>query len=137
VFRALNVPFTNPSALRCPGKARRAADRLFGLRHRAFITLGFAGGFRRSELMAINCDELAFVSEGLAAMVAYGSNPASCRRAHARLAQARWASAKAPCLVRSTRPVSLRNARDIFQAARHGREAWADSTLSAGERALI
>jgi integrase len=37
---------------------------LIGLRDRALITLGFAGGFRRSELVALNCDDLVFVAEG-------------------------------------------------------------------------
>ena len=67
---------------------------LIGLRDRALITLGFAGGFRRSELVALNCADLTFVSEGLEAFVrrsktdqegaglmkviAYGSDPATC-----------------------------------------------------------
>jgi integrase len=38
---------------------------LLGLRDRALITLGFAGGFRRSELVALDAADLAFVSEGL------------------------------------------------------------------------
>lgn len=67
---------------------------LLGLRDRALITLGFAGGFRRSELVALNCADLTFVAEGLEALVrrsktdqegagltkviAYGSDPATC-----------------------------------------------------------
>jgi integrase len=67
---------------------------LIGLRDRALITLGFAGAFRRSELVALNCGDLTFVSEGLEALVrrsktdqegagltkvvAYGSDPATC-----------------------------------------------------------
>jgi integrase len=67
---------------------------LIGLRDRALITLGFAGGFRRSELVALNCDDLVFVPEGLEAtvrrsktdqegaghlkVIAYGSDPATC-----------------------------------------------------------
>jgi len=35
------------------------------LRNRALILLGFAGGFRRSELVAINHDDLDFVQEGV------------------------------------------------------------------------
>ncbi|MEY4577619.1 MAG: hypothetical protein RL701_2322 [Pseudomonadota bacterium] len=38
---------------------------LLGLRDRVLITLGFAGGFRRSELVALDCADLAFVAEGL------------------------------------------------------------------------
>jgi integrase len=67
---------------------------LLGLRDRALITLGFAGGFRRSELVALDCADLAFVSEGLEALVrrsktdqegagltkviAYGGDPTTC-----------------------------------------------------------
>ena len=67
---------------------------LLGLRDRALITLGFAGGFRRSELVALDGADLAFVPEGLEAlvrrsktdqegegltkMIAYGSDSATC-----------------------------------------------------------
>jgi integrase len=67
---------------------------LLGLRDRALITLGFAGGFRRSELVALDCADLAFVTEGLETLVrrsktdqegagltkviAYGSDPSTC-----------------------------------------------------------
>ena len=67
---------------------------LTGLRDRALILLGFAGGFRRSELVALQHAHLRFVGEGLEAVVersktdqeqrghlkviAYGSDPESC-----------------------------------------------------------
>ena len=67
---------------------------LLGLRDRALLTLGFAGGFRRSELVALDVADLTFVSEGLEVLVrrsktdqegegllkviAYGSDPATC-----------------------------------------------------------
>jgi integrase len=67
---------------------------LLGLRDRALVLLGFAGGFRRSELVALNSDDLKFVPEGLEAlvrrsktdqegegltkMIACGSDPATC-----------------------------------------------------------
>lgn len=67
---------------------------LVGFRDRALITLGFAGGFRRSELVALDCMDLTFVSEGLEALVrrsktdqegaglikviAFGSDPSTC-----------------------------------------------------------
>lgn len=67
---------------------------LTGLRDRALILLGFAGGFRRSELVALEQRHLRFVSQGLEAlversktdqeqrghvkMIAYGSDPATC-----------------------------------------------------------
>jgi len=67
---------------------------LSGLRDRALILLGFAGGFRRSELVALQHTHLRFVREGLEVMVehsktdqerrgrvkviAFGSDPESC-----------------------------------------------------------
>lgn len=67
---------------------------LIGVRDRALVLLGFAGGFRRSELVALNVGDLRFVPEGLEALVrrsktdqegegltkvvAYGSDPATC-----------------------------------------------------------
>lgn len=67
---------------------------LIGLRDRALLLLGFAGGFRRSELVALQCSYLRFASQGLEALVersktdqeqrglvkviAYGSDPATC-----------------------------------------------------------
>jgi site-specific recombinase XerD len=41
------------------------ADSLIGLRDRALLLLGFAGAFRRSELVAFNVDDLQFRAEGL------------------------------------------------------------------------
>jgi integrase len=67
---------------------------LSGLRDRALILLGFAGGFRRSELVALERAQLRFVSQGVEAevlrsktdqeqrgfvkMIAYGSDPETC-----------------------------------------------------------
>jgi site-specific recombinase XerD len=67
---------------------------LIGARDRALLLLGFAGGFRRSELVALNVADLAFVKEGLRVSirrsktdqeglgmekaVTYGSDPTSC-----------------------------------------------------------
>jgi integrase len=67
---------------------------LMGQRDRALLLLGFAGGFRRSELVARNATDLTFVREGLEVfvavsktdqerkgrtkMVAFGSDPATC-----------------------------------------------------------
>jgi integrase len=36
-----------------------------GLRDRALLLVGFAGAFRRSELVALNCEDLEFTGEGL------------------------------------------------------------------------
>jgi site-specific recombinase XerD len=67
---------------------------LLGVRDRALLLLGFASGFRRSELVALEVSDLKFVPEGLEAfgrrsktdqegegftkVVAYGSDPATC-----------------------------------------------------------
>jgi integrase len=67
---------------------------LIGARDRALLLLGFAGGFRRSELVALNVADLAFVKEGILVAVrrsktdqegqgmekavTYGSDPSSC-----------------------------------------------------------
>lgn len=67
---------------------------LNGLRDRALLLLGFAGAFRRAELVALRCGVLKFVPEGLEVLVersktdqeqkgfvkivSYGSDPATC-----------------------------------------------------------
>lgn len=67
---------------------------LIGHRDRALLLLGFAGGFRRSELVALTVAELTFVREGLEVfivtsktdqerkgamkVVAFGSDPSTC-----------------------------------------------------------
>jgi site-specific recombinase XerD len=40
-------------------------DDVKGIRNRAMILIGFAGGFRRSELVAFNLDEVSFTPEGV------------------------------------------------------------------------
>lgn len=67
---------------------------LLGLRDRALLVLGFAGGFRRSELVGLDVADLEFRDEGLdvtlrrsktdqegkgrKVAIVYGSNPATC-----------------------------------------------------------
>jgi integrase len=67
---------------------------LQGLRDRALLLVGFAGAFRRSELVALNVEDVAFTREGLIILLRrsksdqegeghkkglpYGSNPATC-----------------------------------------------------------
>jgi integrase len=67
---------------------------LNGLRDRAILLLGFAGAFRRSELVGLNIDDLTFTRDGFVALVRksktdqegeglekaipYGSNPMTC-----------------------------------------------------------
>jgi len=40
-------------------------ESLVGIRDRALLLIGFAGGFRRSELVALQVEDVAFVAEGL------------------------------------------------------------------------
>lgn len=67
---------------------------LIGLRDRALVLLGFAGAFRRSELIGLGVDDCAFSKDGLTVTlrrsktdqagagrkigIPYGSNPATC-----------------------------------------------------------
>lgn len=67
---------------------------VLGVRDRALILLGFAGAFRRSELVALDCEDIEATREGLVATlrrsktdqegvgrrigIPYGSNPATC-----------------------------------------------------------
>ena len=76
-----------------PGLAG-TSPRLAALRDRALLVLGFAGAFRRSELVALEVADLAFRAEGLVVTVrrsktdqegqgaevaiAFGGNPATC-----------------------------------------------------------
>jgi len=69
-------------------------DTATGQRDRALLLLGFAGGFRRSELVGLNLTDLNFTRDGLVVMlrrsktdqeaqgrevgIPYGSNPATC-----------------------------------------------------------
>jgi integrase len=71
-----------------------ADDGLIGLRDRALILLGFAGAFRRSEVVGLDVADLAFGKDGLTVLlrrsktdqtgegrkigVPYGSNPDTC-----------------------------------------------------------
>jgi integrase len=45
--------------------AKQLSDSLLGVRDRALLLLGFAGAFRRSELVGLNVDDLAFIGKGL------------------------------------------------------------------------
>jgi site-specific recombinase XerD len=77
---------------------RRMVDQLpagpLGVRDRALLLLGFAGAFRRSELVGLNVDDVTFASEGATVTlrrsktdqegqgrkigIPYGSNPETC-----------------------------------------------------------
>jgi hypothetical protein len=70
------------------------SDRLLDVRDRALILIGFAGAFRRSELSALDVDDVAETGEGLRITlgrsktdqeaegstvgITYGSNPPTC-----------------------------------------------------------
>lgn len=72
----------------------RLADSLLGIRDRALLLIGFAGAFRRSELVALDVDHIQVTKEGLVITlersktdqegqgrkigIPYGSNPATC-----------------------------------------------------------
>jgi Site-specific recombinase XerD len=67
---------------------------LLGIRDRALLLIGFAGGFRRSEIVSLDLEDLDFTREGLVINlrhsktdqegqgrkigIAYGSNPTTC-----------------------------------------------------------
>ena len=71
-----------------------APDRLLGLRDRALLLLGFAGAFWRSELVALDVEDLEFTAAGLVVTqrrsktdqegegrkvgIPYGANPDTC-----------------------------------------------------------
>jgi integrase len=44
-------------------------DKLIGTRDRALLLLGFAGAFRRSELVGLNVDDLTFTDDGMVVML--------------------------------------------------------------------
>jgi site-specific recombinase XerD len=48
---------------------RNLPDSMMGYRDRAILLLGFAGAFRRSELVGLNVEDATFVREGLVAFV--------------------------------------------------------------------
>ena len=69
-------------------------DRLLGVRDRALLLVGFAGAFRRSELVSLNVRDLKFTNDGLTVTlrrsktdqegsgrkvgIPYGSSPETC-----------------------------------------------------------
>jgi site-specific recombinase XerD len=69
-------------------------DSLIGLRDRALLLIGFAGAFRRSELVGLNVEDVSFTEDGAVILlrrsktdqegegrkvgVPFGSNPATC-----------------------------------------------------------
>lgn len=69
-------------------------EKLTGLRDRALLLLGFAGAFRRSELVGLKVDDISFVDNGMEVMlrrsktdqegkgekkgIPFGSDPATC-----------------------------------------------------------
>jgi site-specific recombinase XerD len=69
-------------------------DTLLGVRDRALLLIGFAGAFRRSELVSLDADQVQYSKEGLVVTlvrsktdqeaqgrkvgIPYGSNPATC-----------------------------------------------------------
>jgi site-specific recombinase XerD len=60
---------TPATAGRIMAMAPLAGSRLAGLRDRALLLLGFAGAFRRSELVALDVEDIAETKEGLRVMI--------------------------------------------------------------------
>ncbi len=78
VLRGIRRTFKRPSAQKSPAvdeEIKRMVDAvepqtLRGLRDRALVLLGFAGAFRRSELVALDADHLTQRDEGLSVLIA-------------------------------------------------------------------
>jgi hypothetical protein len=86
---------------------------LIGLRDRALILLGFAGAFRRSELVGLDVDDCAFGKDGLTVTLRrsktdqqgagrkvgmlYGANPDTARYAHCGIGRNRPALTAGRC----------------------------------------
>jgi len=78
VLRSIRRTFKRPSAQKSPAvdeEIKRMVDAvepqtLRGLRDRALVLLGFAGAFRRSELVALDADHLTQRDEGLSVLIA-------------------------------------------------------------------
>jgi site-specific recombinase XerD len=71
-LRGIKRTFRHPPARKAPATCDKVAamvasagDGLRGLRDRALLLLGFAGAFRRSELVALNLEDLEFCEHGL------------------------------------------------------------------------
>jgi site-specific recombinase XerD len=74
--------------------ATQDEETLLGIRNRALLIIGFSGAFRRSELVAINIEDIEFTRDGVKIFIPksktdqegegykiglpYGSNPATC-----------------------------------------------------------
>jgi integrase len=97
IRRSLGTAQTGKSPLRTVEMRRIVAtceDDLLGVRDRALLLIGFAGAFRRSELVALDVADMEFVPEGIVATICrsktdqegqgrrvaipYGSSPATC-----------------------------------------------------------
>jgi site-specific recombinase XerC len=113
------------------------ADDLVGLRDRALILLGFAGGFRRSELAGLRWHDLGFKTEGLIVSltrsktdqegsgrkvgIPYGSNPHTCP---VRSLSA-WREARKSCRSRSH---ALRRPQPTLRPRDSGCDEWRQRT---------
>jgi site-specific recombinase XerD len=120
-------------------------DRPKGRRDRALLLVGFAGGFRRSELVALDAEDLRFTDEGCEVLVRrgktdpdgagrkvglpYGSDPATCPVRSLRA----WLSAAAITTGPVFRPVD-RHGRLRHPGARDDGDAA--SPLRLGDRAV-
>ena len=97
-------------------------DNLLGVRDRALLLLGFAAALRRSELVALDLDDLEFSDEGLTLAIRRSKTD---QQGAGRLVGVPYGSQPATCPVRSTRSwmdeASLDAAPLIRPVDRHGR----------------
>jgi integrase len=115
-------------------------DTLAGLRDRALLLVGFAGGFRRSELVALELGDLSFASDGLSVTlrrsktdqegagrvvgIPYGGTPATCpvRTLRAWLEAAQLAEGAVFRAVRGTRVGGALSGRDVARTVKRAAE---------------
>jgi site-specific recombinase XerD len=95
---------------------------LLGMRDRALLLVGFCGGFRRSELVALDVKDLAFVEDGLQVMIRRSKTD---QRGKGRKIGLPMGSTALRCPVRSTKAwldaVSLTEGPVFRAVSRHGK----------------
>ncbi|MEZ4339082.1 MAG: site-specific integrase [Sandaracinaceae bacterium] len=97
-------------------------DTRIGKRDRALLTLGFAGAFRRSELVALDVEDLRFAGEGIEVLIRRSKTDQEAEGAEVGIP---FGSDPATCPVRSTRAWledAMHGADALFRSvSRHGR----------------
>lgn len=97
-------------------------DTRIGMRDRALLTLGFAGAFRRSELVALDVEDLRFAGEGIEVLIRRSKTDQEGEGAEVGIP---FGSDPATCPVRSTRAWledAMHGSGALFRSvSRHGR----------------